>query len=1071
MEDKNNKQISVYPNYQKDNSQEYECSICGKYSNIQKIDGQKRICNSCYTKHYRPKRECSICGNIDITEKYMDGKSICPSCYRKKSRPKYECSICGKYSIIQKVDGEKRICTNCYKKHFRPKRECSICGNIDITEKYIDGDSVCPSCYRENYKPKRICAYCGEESDVAKMHDNKPVCYSCYKKNFQPKRSCSVCGIEDIVAKIVDDKPICIKCYGLSHRPKQICSICGKEDIIQKIDNDKMICPNCYEKHYRPQKVCSICGNIDIIKVSNNGNPICAHCYNKQFRPKVQCSICGKENTVSKKIGSYSICPACYKIYYQPKAVCSECGKLDIIEKYVDGKPICRICFNKCHRPKGICQMCNNYDYVSKGKTGELICASCYYKYYRPKDYCSICGGYGIIHKKVGTQNICSKCYQKSYQPQKICSVCGTLAPIAKVSDDLIICRSCYNKAYKPKRICSLCGRSSFIAKIIDNQDICKKCYNKFYIPRRVCDICGSLSRIAKIENGSNICIKCYKENYAKLRTCSNCGAESLIVSTLSGKDLCNKCYKSIEAVCSKCGNTAEQYYHLEKLCSHCWYETKVQAFVLEMEKLFKNTFIYNLFVDYANTLLCFRKPLTVYKSLMRCLDLFRTMDEDNIQPFTINSDYLAKFNDKFSLPTVNKIRNFLIKQGLIKRDHDEESFRNYYNTYRKNLDNSFLEVFDAYSNFLIKIRKGMDLKGWKSKFTYYTCTKYLYTCYNFLDFVSIHANSVYEVNDMLVDAYIAEHTWAIGELRKFLNWYNRNVKQFRKLSIPQKKKHYTLNAYNEEEIKKIYSSISESYVSYREKMIALLLLVYIIRPKEILGLKLSDYKTEGNVTKLFVRSRWVSIDKSIARIIDNYIENERTSQLSFGSSEEWLLPGGLYDLPLSIQQIERILRKHGIKSGKAYATIISNLYLNEEVTPALLIQGLGINLTTAIKYYNLLNIESTYELEQFTTENLTHITAIDLDKYIQNKKFCVYILLCRDGSYYVGYTSNIHKRVEDHQNKRGCTYTQSRTPLQLVYTEEYDTKADALRREKSIKRLDREEKEKLITKNKINNL
>lgn len=79
-------------------------------------------------------------------------------------------------------------------------------------------------------------------------------------------------------------------------------------------------------------------------------------------------------------------------------------------------------------------------------------------------------------------------------------------------------------------------------------------------------------------------------------------------------------------------------------------------------------------------------------------------------------------------------------------------------------------------------------------------------------------------------------------------------------------------------------------------------------------------------------------------------------------------------------------------------------------------------------------------------------------------KYYYVYIILCSDGSYYVGMSNGVKKRFQEHQagiNPR-C-YTFKRRPLKLVYWERYDYVEDAILREDQLKGWRREKKEALI--------
>ena len=74
-----------------------------------------------------------------------------------------------------------------------------------------------------------------------------------------------------------------------------------------------------------------------------------------------------------------------------------------------------------------------------------------------------------------------------------------------------------------------------------------------------------------------------------------------------------------------------------------------------------------------------------------------------------------------------------------------------------------------------------------------------------------------------------------------------------------------------------------------------------------------------------------------------------------------------------------------------------------------------------------------------------------------------VYILRCSDGSFYTGWTNDIEKRLRAHNSGAGSKYTRARRPVELVYTESFETRQQAMSREWHIKRLTRAQKELLI--------
>jgi putative endonuclease len=74
-----------------------------------------------------------------------------------------------------------------------------------------------------------------------------------------------------------------------------------------------------------------------------------------------------------------------------------------------------------------------------------------------------------------------------------------------------------------------------------------------------------------------------------------------------------------------------------------------------------------------------------------------------------------------------------------------------------------------------------------------------------------------------------------------------------------------------------------------------------------------------------------------------------------------------------------------------------------------------------------------------------------------------VYVLRCADDTLYTGYTTDVDRRVAEHDAGDGAKYTRGRTPVELVYTERFDSRSAAMAREYEIKQLDRAAKESLI--------
>jgi putative endonuclease len=81
----------------------------------------------------------------------------------------------------------------------------------------------------------------------------------------------------------------------------------------------------------------------------------------------------------------------------------------------------------------------------------------------------------------------------------------------------------------------------------------------------------------------------------------------------------------------------------------------------------------------------------------------------------------------------------------------------------------------------------------------------------------------------------------------------------------------------------------------------------------------------------------------------------------------------------------------------------------------------------------------------------------------LETVTYYTYILECADGTYYVGCTNNLEKRLKEHNElKSGAHYTKIRRPVILKYVEEFETLNQARKRENEIKSWPRNEKEEL---------
>jgi len=83
----------------------------------------------------------------------------------------------------------------------------------------------------------------------------------------------------------------------------------------------------------------------------------------------------------------------------------------------------------------------------------------------------------------------------------------------------------------------------------------------------------------------------------------------------------------------------------------------------------------------------------------------------------------------------------------------------------------------------------------------------------------------------------------------------------------------------------------------------------------------------------------------------------------------------------------------------------------------------------------------------------------------MKDSQWTMYVVRCSDGSLYAGVTTNIKRRILEHNyGMRGAKYTRSRRPVEIVYSVDCNDRSDALKKEIAFKRLSKKKKELTIT-------
>lgn len=88
-----------------------------------------------------------------------------------------------------------------------------------------------------------------------------------------------------------------------------------------------------------------------------------------------------------------------------------------------------------------------------------------------------------------------------------------------------------------------------------------------------------------------------------------------------------------------------------------------------------------------------------------------------------------------------------------------------------------------------------------------------------------------------------------------------------------------------------------------------------------------------------------------------------------------------------------------------------------------------------------------------------------------QSKKHYFYVLQCKDNTFYGGYTTDLERRLTEHNSGKGAKYTRlsKRRPAKMIHHEMFETKSEAMKAEYAFKQLKRKQKEQYLKEYKKN--
>jgi len=565
-----------------------------------------------------------------------------------------------------------------------------------------------------------------------------------------------------------------------------------------------------------------------------------------------------------------------------------------------------RIC-RRCHAARFTepCSRCAKDKTVTRRlPSGDGLCQSCDKASAERSGPCARCGELRVIAVRSNEGGVCARC--RFREAIDTCRQCRRSVPCRFAGTPRAICDNCR----KPRIPCSGCGK----ARIVNTRDangapLCHSCAGR---QPEECVTCGESRRVVGRAEGAPLCEHCYPKHPVSFRDCTRCAQHRKIRRT----GLCDRC-------------TADDF--IDSLFPAELLSTSQPA--RRLHKALKAG-------EEERTLLAFQRPQSV-----------RLLGKVLRSTTPLSHALLDQLGNE---RTTRNIRSILIESGLLEQtDPHLSRFAEWIPQAADAIVNPMERA--AFIQFATWVHL-RDLRSRPAPISGSLASSRrveLRLVIDLLSWVGRRGRSLASMTQEDVDLWsLTQSQW--HRVSKFLKWSRRN-RLVSALSVrPPQAPELEIGGVSDEERAGLLQSILQEQPETLAgtKLAAALVLLYGIRPHQIVRIKLSEVTKDEGLWKIRVGTEDLYLPDQLGAVTQAVYEaRDVRRMLHTASDHEWLLPGARAGYPIVSGSLRKRLRKLGIPIASARRGAIKSLA--QEVDPSVLANLVGIHVRTAVKWRN----------------------------------------------------------------------------------------------------------------------
>lgn len=417
--------------------------------------------------------------------------------------------------------------------------------------------------------------------------------------------------------------------------------------------------------------------------------------------------------------------------------------------------------------------------------------------------------------------------------------------------------------------------------------------------------------------------------------------------------------------VCPTCGQ--EGRFQSKKRCSECYGRSCVESYLQKFLPTLQHQFARDLCEGFCHDFGGQQSYTTARHRVRKYFPFFMDLDDAFVDVTNVSkASILDRFNTRWIIRWESPL-NYLQKMGVLLLDSSEEirevMVKEQVDKIIEQHEGWVRAVLQDYLQYLYGIRERYRSRGWhgkRSRFKPRTILALFRAATAFLDSLGEDVSVTTQIEQIHVDSFLFQKSGYRACLPNFLGYLKRKRKVFRPLKVtsPLASISSELILGYERYLELVQGWLDPEKNNLKESLLCILLALYGQTPLKAVGIELADVEvTEGKPARIKFAKNWLSLTPEVTRLLERYLVERQTRKYHVNDKRnQYLFPGRKYGHHTDHLTFREYFEKYRVTGSQLFSSCMLYLFASGIRSPKALVDGFGITVSTAMRYFELVN-------------------------------------------------------------------------------------------------------------------